>query len=196
MSKITAQDIKDLGFTASLFNPLVQNADAEVVVSGLNYVCIAPHVSASDNQPGTGANWQTYWIQAGFNGTAWVTATSYACPFKTFIDGAIANQSKQLQGRIGLTRYNDTTSPNVDYVFDAELSLTAAEMVQRRINIVLGFSSGKDNPSDTRSEQQQRKDYLDQADMWVEKIVAGGGEDSVSFACGSLVTSHFDESSS
>jgi len=52
--------------------------NSEVIGSDAkNYTCIMPHVAAAINQPITGANWATYWVQKGSAGAAWVLGTTY-----------------------------------------------------------------------------------------------------------------------
>jgi hypothetical protein len=43
------------------------------------YTCLVEHTSAVSNKPGTGADWQTYWKQAGNLGDAvvWAAGVSY-----------------------------------------------------------------------------------------------------------------------
>jgi len=142
LSKITAQNIKDLGFLQALFSVMAADETA----------------------------------------------------FTALITAVISDKSLELQGRIGTTAYDDATVPRATYVKLAEKYLAAAEMVQRRINIVLGTRGGTGDPPDTRSEQQQRKDYLDQAEVWIAKVAQSVTTDpSADFACGALVTSHFGD---
>ncbi|OGV45205.1 MAG: hypothetical protein A2017_06600 [Lentisphaerae bacterium GWF2_44_16] len=50
-----------------------------VTLSGAMYRCIADHTAASDDQPGTGANWATYWRQIIVSAvTAWAADTAYS----------------------------------------------------------------------------------------------------------------------
>jgi hypothetical protein len=113
--------------------------------------------------------------------------------FEILVNAVIAEQAAELQERAGLAVYD--AAANLTYVKKAEKCLTAAEMIQRRINIVLGTRSGSGEPPDTRSEQQQRKDYLDKAEEWIAKLAQGVTTDpSANFASGALVTSHFGDS--
>ena len=189
--KITAQDIKDLGFVPELYG---KKADSEIIgTDGQNYVCIKDHIAATDNDPVTGANWQTYWVQSGSNGTAWVAAANYKASFKAFIDPVIAEQALQLSGRIGVTLYNSTTSPNADNIKLAEKCLTAAEMIRRRINIILANIQASGTEIGTIVEQKQRQDYLSEAEVWIAKLAQGVTSDpSAVFTSGALVTSHFE----
>jgi hypothetical protein len=113
--------------------------------------------------------------------------------FAALIDAVLAEQALILEGRIGSTAYASTTSPMKDYVKRAEKCLAAAELVQRRINVILGNAVGSGQDIDISHEGAQKKAYRDEADMWMGKIVAGAGQDNQDFACGSLVTSHFGD---
>lgn len=113
--------------------------------------------------------------------------------FSAFIDTVIAEQSKILEGRVGVSSYALTTSPAKEYIVRAELCLTVAEMIQRRINRILGNVVGTGNALDITMERKQRQDYLDEAEELILKIVAGVTADSSDFASGVLETSHFTE---
>jgi len=113
--------------------------------------------------------------------------------FLVFIDGVISEQSVILEGRIGASIYGTTESPAKDYVKRAEKCLVAAELVQRRINIILGNAVGAGHEIDISHEAAQKKAYLDEAERWIGKIVGGQTSDSGDFASGVLITSHFRE---
>lgn len=129
------------------------------------------------------------------------------CPdeaaFELFITGIIADQALELEGRIGTTAYNDLATPNAIYVKKAERCLVAAEMIQRRINVLLGNAAGAGQELDTSNEHKQRQAYLDQVFGnlkasppvigLIEKIVTGSSADGQDFASGALVTGHFGE---
>lgn len=114
--------------------------------------------------------------------------------FNAYIDAVIAEQGKILEGRVGTSSYALTTSPAKEYLARAELCLTAAEMIQRRMNRILGNVVGTGNALDISIERKQRQDYLDEAEELIEKIVSGVTADSSDFASGVLETSHFEES--
>jgi len=60
------------------FSRAQMNAPAVVIgTNGKTYTCIAQHTAASDNMPVSGANWQSYWIEQGSNGTVWATGQTY-----------------------------------------------------------------------------------------------------------------------
>ena len=119
--------------------------------------------------------------------------------FGEFVLDAINNQAEELAARIGQAAYDSTSEPNKTYVKKAEKNLVAAEMLQRRINLIVGNANGTGEALDTSSERAQREDYLEHAEFWITKLVATGGtveenpEDLSGFASGSLVTSHFPE---
>lgn len=190
MPKITVRDILDLGISAILFQ---RDADSEVIGSdGLNYYCILPCTGIANNKPVTGANYQTYWVQYGVEGKDWVNDETYKIPFTDFIQPVINTESAKLKNRVGATAYDNADV--ADDVKRAELCLVAAELVQRRINFVLrqvlpGITVN------TKPEQDQIKAYLDEVDIiLIPKILAGSPVESSGFACGSLITSHFEAS--
>lgn len=113
--------------------------------------------------------------------------------FNAYIDLVITEQAKILEGRIGASNYALTTSPAKEYIARAELCLVAAEMIQRRMNRILGNVVGTGNALDITMERKQRQDYLDEAEEIMQKIVAGVTADSSDFASGVLESSHFEE---
>lgn len=125
--------------------------------------------------------------------------------FEELATGVIAEAALELEGRIGTTAYNDATAPNATYVKLAEKYLSAAEMLQRRINVMLNNVHGGGQEFSTDAERKQRQDYLDKVNGnskatppvtgLIEKIVAGSSTDGAEFACGSVVTSHFGDES-
>lgn len=111
--------------------------------------------------------------------------------FDILLDAVISEQAIILEGRIGAAAYAATSSPAKDYVKRAEKCLAAAELVQRRVTIILGNVTGGAFPVSTSGEDRQKQAYKDEADMWITKIVAGAETDSNDFVSGSLVTNHF-----
>lgn len=188
MPKITARDILDLGITALFFQ---KDADSEVIGSdGLNYYCILPCTGAATNKPITGASWQTYWIQYGFDGRDWVDGTAYKKPFTDYVQPVINAKSTELKNRVGVEAYDNAAL--ADDVKNAELRLVAAELIQRRINIVL-LMVQPGSPVNTKPEQDQIKNYLDEVnDILIPKIIAGSPAEGSDFFSGTLVTSHFE----
>lgn len=56
----------------------LDTASAEVIgTDGKNYRCILGHTAAAANQPITGSDWPTFWIEGGSAGAAWVATTVY-----------------------------------------------------------------------------------------------------------------------
>ncbi|MEK7075243.1 MAG: phage tail protein, partial [Patescibacteria group bacterium] len=49
-------------------------------VAGNNYMCKSSHTASADNKPGTGANWQSFWVATAEVGVAWITGTEYYEP--------------------------------------------------------------------------------------------------------------------
>lgn len=107
--------------------------------------------------------------------------------FEEFIDDVITEQSAILSGRIGSTIYASTTSPAKDYVKRAEKCLVTAEMLQCRINIIVGNVTGAGQEFDTLNEAKQKAAYIDEADKLVIEKLSDGD-----FASGVLETDHFD----
>ncbi len=112
--------------------------------------------------------------------------------FELLLSGVINEQSLILSGRIGTSSYGSASSPIKDFVKLAEKNLVAAEMVRRRINIVLGNISGSGKEINTSNEKSQRDQYIKEAEDYIAKIVNGASQDSSYFASGALVTSHFE----
>ena len=96
--------------------------------------------------------------------------------FDTYIDAVIDEQSVLLNARIGSTAYDSKESPVKEYVKNAEKSLIAAEMITRRINIVLGNITGKGQEIDTKNEERQREAYTKAANDWIEKALSAMGD--------------------
>ena len=112
--------------------------------------------------------------------------------FTTFLTAVIAEQADILLGRVGSAAYNSTTSPTDKYVKRAEKCLTAAELIQRRINLILGNVAGAGQEINVSHEGAQKKVYIAEANDLISKLVSGTGADSNDFATGVLVTSHFE----
>jgi hypothetical protein len=112
--------------------------------------------------------------------------------FTTFINDVISDQAALLEGRVGSSVYADTTSPVKDYVKRAEKALCAAEMVSRRINIVLGNITGTGQELDITSEEKQRDKYLEEAENRILKLTAYAG-DSGDVCFGVIASSHFGD---
>lgn len=128
----------------------------------------------------------------GFKKELFRIATDAA--FRAFVDAIISKQSLLLAGEVGSSLYAVTTSPTHDFLHRAEECKVAAEMVQRRINIILANSSGSGKEIDISHEGAQKKAYRDEAAMWIHKTLdRNNAGDDLSF--GVLVTSHFQEQS-
>jgi hypothetical protein len=138
MPKVTAQDIKNLGFTAEMVNKTEEE-------------------------------------------------------FDDYLTDLIAGVALLFEGRIGSTAYASATSPGKDYVKHAEKCLCVEEFLKRVINTILQNVKGNGQEIDVSQERSQKKEYKDEADMWIAKIVAGASADSDDFAVGSLISSHFGD---
>jgi hypothetical protein len=129
-------------------------------------------------------------IELGFAGEMFKKTNE--SEFSDFITGIISERSLILQGRIGTTVYDNAESPTKDYVKQAEKCLVAAELVQRRINIILGNAVGAGHEIDISHEGAQKKAYRDEAEDYIAKLTGGITSDVSDFASGVLVTSHFE----
>lgn len=108
--------------------------------------------------------------------------------FTTFINGIIAEQAEILEGLVGSSVYASTTLPTSTRVKRAERCLVAAEMVQRRINVILGNSIAVGQEIDISHEGAQKKAYATEAEALITKL--GGNDD---YAGGVNESSHFDD---
>jgi len=106
--------------------------------------------------------------------------------FEVLIGEVISEQSAILEGRIGQDAYTASTEPLASSVKRAEKCLVAAELVQRRINIILGNAVGAGQEINISHEAAQKKAYLDEAEKWIAKL--GEGD----YAGGVVESSHFD----
>ena len=104
--------------------------------------------------------------------------------FDDFLASIITEQSEALAGRIGQSTYDTFLQPAASYIKRAEKCFVAAEMVQRRINIILGNVVGAGQEIDTRNERAQRKAYLDEAEAWLSNI------SSADYSGGVIITEH------
>ncbi len=111
--------------------------------------------------------------------------------FGELIDGVIAEAADELEDRIGSAAY--ALAANAVYVKLAEKCMAAAEMVRRRINIILNNMNAAGAEISTTNERKQREDYLAEAEKWIATVVSGTTTDGQNFACGALITSHFEE---
>lgn len=106
--------------------------------------------------------------------------------FEALIGEIITEQSAILEGRIGTEAYNSALSPFAVYVKRAEKCLTAAELIQRRINIILGNSVGNGSEIDISHEGAQKKAYFEEAENFITKLTGGD------YAGGVVETFHSD----
>jgi len=57
--------------------PTTNTATSTKTNGGKTYRCIRSHTSAAASEPGVGADWQQYWVEATGTGTAWALAQAY-----------------------------------------------------------------------------------------------------------------------
>lgn len=111
--------------------------------------------------------------------------------FDQLCGAVIAEQALILEGRIGSSVYASTVSPINKYVARAEKCLVAAELVQRRINLILSNAVGAGREIDITHEGAQKKAYRDEAELWITKLISGGSADTSEITSGVLVSDHF-----
>jgi hypothetical protein len=121
----------------------------------------------------------------GFIKEMYSSLASTEAAFEALIGEVISEQSQIFQGQIGSDVYAASTEPVSGFVKRAEKCLVAAEMVQRRINIILGNAVGNGQGIDISHEAAQKKAYLDEAEKWIIKLGDGDYAGSV------VETSHF-----
>jgi hypothetical protein len=112
--------------------------------------------------------------------------------FTALINEIIVDQALLLEGRVGSAMYALTTSPQKDYLKQAEKAFCAAELVSRRINIILSNITAAGAELDTSNEEKQKKAYMDEAENWIMR--AGTYADSpgdCSFS--TAISSHFGD---
>ena len=88
--------------------------------------------------------------------------------FTSFVEEVIDEQSSILQGRLG-GLYTSLTDPVAAYTKRAEKCLVAAELVQRRINVILGNAVGAGAEISVSHETSQKKAYTDEAERLILK---------------------------
>ena len=115
--------------------------------------------------------------------------------FETLITEVITEQAAILEGCIGSTLYASATSPQKEYVQRAEKVMVAAELVQRRINIVLGNAVGVGQELDISSEKKQQRDYAAEAENLILKLTTYTSYDRGDVCFGAAISSHFGDDS-
>ena len=111
--------------------------------------------------------------------------------FDIFIGEVLDEQAKILEGRLGTETYNAVVSPWQENVKRAEKAMVAAELIGRRINIILSNVSGAGQEIDTKNEEKQRLKYEIEAEDLIGKLISGISPEQQGFSSGVLVTSHF-----
>lgn len=126
----------------------------------------------------------------GFTQSMFSSIASTAVLFDSLVDAIIAEEASRLEERVGSAAY--ALAANIVFLKNAEKCLTAAELIRRRINALLGIAQTAGQEVSAENERRQRKDYLDEAETWIGKVSQGVTTDGPEFSCGSLVTSHFE----
>jgi hypothetical protein len=109
--------------------------------------------------------------------------------FDAFLQAVLDEQEALLSDRVGTATV--ANSLLATHVVRAEKCLTAAELLQRRINR-LASSIDADTASVMSTLKKARQDYLDESERIILKLAAGSVTDGADFASGVCVTSHFD----
>ena len=111
--------------------------------------------------------------------------------FDIFIGEVLDEQAKILEGRLGTETYNAVVPPWQENVKRAEKAMVAAELIGRRINIILSNVSGAGQEIDTKNEEKQRLKYEIEEEDLIGKLISGISLEQQGFSSGVLVTSHF-----
>jgi len=107
-----------------------------------------------------------------------------------FIQPVIDDASAMLKGILGASLYDSTTQPVAYQVKRAEACLVAGELMQRRINRILGNVTGAGEEINTRNESKQLDRYRIEAENLIA-VLTGDTSDAI----GINTSSHFDETS-
>ena len=108
-----------------------------------------------------------------------------------FLKVAIDEQAGLLSDRIGEARYNSSVASIGRQVTRAEKCLVAAELCRLRKVKLVGVAKANGEEAKTTELNTQIKDYKDEAELWIGKVLAGSTSDADDFASGALVTDHF-----
>ena len=108
-----------------------------------------------------------------------------ASALDVFIDAVITDVSAMLAGVLGSV-YNSVTEPAASQVKRAELCLTVAELLERRINKLLSNVTGAGEELDTRNEQNQLDHYETEAISLVSILLG-----DIDFSFGISNSTHF-----
>lgn len=113
--------------------------------------------------------------------------------FDAFLQGVIDGQEALLTGRIGATIYGSSDTVIAAMVKQASISLTAAELLQRRVVRLSGNVDERTVPIIQALRAAQKDHSADAEDNIARLIVKGNQADSADdFAGGATVSSHFD----
>jgi len=123
----------------------------------------------------------------GFTKELYTAIAPDGTAFDGLVSAVITEQAAELLERVGTTVYNDAAK--LTYVKKAEKCLAAAELIQRRINIILANAQAVGQEIDTSNERSQRRDYLDQAGSWIAKLAQGVTTDPSSEIAMTVITS-------
>lgn len=111
---------------------------------------------------------------------------SIALNFDELIEKVISNREPIIKGRIGDAFFDSVISPTKDYVKRILVCDAAAELIQIRINVILGNVTGAGQEIDVTHEGAQKRVYKTEAEDLIALLL------DPDFASGALVTSHFE----
>jgi hypothetical protein len=106
-----------------------------------------------------------------------------------FVETIISEQADLLACEIG-ELYDSIDTPYPVYVKRAEKCLIIAELIRRRINVILGSIPGVGREIDLTPEQTQRDKYLEEAEALILRIKSGSFDES-GFSFNTEINSHF-----
>ncbi len=104
----------------------------------------------------------------------------------------IEEKSSHLSGRLG-SAYDSTNTTTAANVKRAEKCLVAEELLDRRINIILGNVHGAGDEISIENEEKQKRRYRAEAEKLLKKIIEDITVDGSDFATGVFESSHFEE---
>ncbi len=121
-------NLHDQQYTMSLENYVLHN--------GTTYVCIRPHYSTTNDEPGAGANWRNFWASTTniTSTVAWAVDTSYTAPNRLFLSGGTSYMSEIANPRIlqaGTVNFLDIVGREEFFALDpAELGIPTKIFIQ------------------------------------------------------------------
>ncbi|MDH4319880.1 MAG: hypothetical protein OEV73_00125 [Desulfobulbaceae bacterium] len=116
-----------------------------------------------------------------------------AATFDAWLQGVIDEQAMLLEVRVGATAYASAVTATAAYVKRAEKCLVAAELFQRRIVSIAGNAVPNGQEPETTALDKQKRAMLAEAQGLIDRLAASAVSDASDFACGAVITSHFED---